>query len=293
MSDNIQLTEDQITKAAESLKELRPAYGAILDFYKQIFIAQEDSKSKVHIDSIQISKEMLSIKAKENFPLINMSEFAIDAKEAGDLLIRICDIIKKAGGDMACTNRAVLKAIEAGKLDQNELFTSLLNEDDAFFEKTAKELEIEKKTLAFVSYSSLKPSLSMCSEQLSACLDKNQPWTKGYCPICGSPPMLSMFEGEAGERFLLCGFCEHKWSSRRLYCPFCDNTDSKTLNYLYSEEEKEYRIDLCDKCKKYIKTIDTRKTERIIYPALEQVATLHLDIKAKELKFKSGIDLAL
>ena len=104
--------------------------------------------------------------------------------------------------------------------------------------------------------------------------------------------MLSMFEGEVGERFLLCGFCWHKWSSKRLYCPFCDNTDNKTLNYLYSEEEKEYRIDLCDKCKKYIKTIDTRKTERIIYPPLEQVATLHLDIKAKEMKYESGIHFA-
>jgi FdhE protein len=102
-----------------------------------------------------------------------------------------------------------------------------------------------------------------------------------------------MFEGEWGERFLLCSFCGHKWSSRRLYCTFCDNTDSITLNYIYSDEEKEYRVDLCDKCKKYIKTIDTRKTERIIYPPLEQVATLHLDTKAKEMRYESGTDVSI
>ena len=289
MSENI--TSNQIMKAVESLKGLRPVYGTILDFYGQIFVAQEDSKSKLHIDPIQISEEMLSIKAEDNFPLINISEFAIDAKEAGDLLIRICDIVKKAGGDMVSTNQTVLKAIEAGTLDQKELFAGLLNEDDAFFENTAKELKIEKKALAFIAYSSLKPSLSMCAEQLSACLDKDKPWGKGYCPICGSPPGLSMFQGE-GERFLFCSFCWHKWASIRIFCPFCENTDAKTLNYLYSEEEKEYRIDLCDKCKKYIKNIDTRKADRIIYPPLELVATLHLDIKAKEIKYESGIDLA-
>ena len=292
MADNIQFTEDQITKAAESLKQFRPAYGAILDFYKQIFIAQEDSKDKIQIDPIQISEEMLSIKADEKFPLINLSEFAIDAKASKLLLIKICGITKASSGDMASSARAILKAIDAEEFDLDSLFSGLIEENDSVFEKTAKKHDIKKGDLAFIVYNSIKPSLSMCAQQLSTYLNKDQPWTKGYCPICGSPVGLSMFEGEGGERFLLCGFCGHKWSSRRLYCPFCDNTDSKALNYLYSEEEKEYRVDLCDKCKKYIKTIDIRKTERIIYPPLEQVATLHLDIKAKEMKYESGIHFA-
>lgn len=293
MADNIQFTEDQMTKAAESLKQLRPAYGAILDFYKQIFIAQEDSKDKIEIDPIQISDEMLSIKADEEFPLVNLSEFAIDAKASKMLLIKICSLTKASSGNMASSAQAILEAIDAEEFDFDSLFLGLLEEDDSVFEKTAKKHDIKKGDLAFIVYNSIKPSLSLCAKQLSTYLDKDKPWTKGYCPICGSPAGFSMFEGEGGERFLLCGFCGHKWSSRRLYCPFCDNTDSKSLNYLYSDEEKEYRVDLCDKCKKYIKTIDTRKTERIIYPPLEHVATLHFDIKAKELKFKSGINFAL
>jgi FdhE protein len=292
MSDNIQFNEDQITKAAELLKELRPAYGAILDFYKQIFIAQEDSKDKIGNDPIQISDEMLSIKANEEFPLINLSEFTIDAKASKMLLIKICGITKESSGDMSSSARAILKAVDAEEFDLDPLFWGLLEEDDNIFEKTAKKYAIKKGDLAFIVYNSIKPSLSLCAEQLSACLDKDKPWGKGYCPICGSPPGLSMFQGE-GERFLFCSFCWHKWSSRRLYCPFCDNTDTKTLNYFFSEDEKEYRVDLCDKCNKYIKTIDTRKTERIIYPPFEQVATLHLDIKAKEMKYESGIDVSL
>jgi FdhE protein len=292
MSDNIQFNEDQITKAAESLKELRPAYGAILDFYKQIFIAQEDSKDKIQIDPIQISEEMLSIKADEEFPLVNLSEFAIDTKASKMLLIKICGITKESSGDMASSARTILKAIDAEEFDLDSLFFGLLEEDDSIFEKTAKKHAIKKGDLAFIVYNSIKPSLSLCAEQLSAYLDKDQPWTKGYCPICGSHPGLSMFQGE-GERFLFCSFCWYKWASNRIFCPFCDNTDTKTLNYFFSEDEKEYRVDLCDKCKKYIKTIDSRKTERIIYPPIEQVATLHLDIKAKEMKYESGIDVSL
>jgi len=283
MSDNIQFNEDQM---------LRPAYGAILDFYKQIFIAQEDSKDKIQIDPIQISEEMLSIKADEKFPLINLSEFAIDTKASKMLLIKICGITKESSGDMASSARTILKAIDAEEFDLDSLFFGLLEEDDSIFEKTAKKHAIKKGDLAFIVYNSIKPSLSLCAEQLSAYLDKDQPWTKGYCPICGSHPGLSMFQGE-GERFLFCSFCWYKWASNRIFCPFCDNTDTKTLNYFFSEDEKEYRVDLCDKCKKYIKTIDSRKTERIIYPPIEQVATLHLDIKAKEMKYESGIDVSL
>ncbi len=293
MADNIEITEDQITKAAESLKQLRPAYGAILDFYKQIFIVQEDAKNKLQIDPIQISDEMLAIKANEEFPLVNLSEFVIDTKASKMLLIKICSIIKASSGDMASSARAILEAIDTEEFDFDSLFVGLLEEDDFVFEKTAKKHNIKKSDLAFIVYNSIKSSLSICAQQLSTYLDKDQPWTKGYCPICGSPPVLSMFEGDGGERFLLCSFCGYKWSSRRLYCPFCDNTDSKTLNYLYSDEEKEYRADLCDKCKKYIKTIDTRKTERIIYPPFEHIATLHLDIKAKEMEFESSINFTL
>jgi len=290
MTDKKQFTSDQIERAAESLMDLRSAYRAILDFYKQIFIAQENSKKDIHIDPIQISEEMLSIKADEEFPLINLSEFAIDVKASRLLLIKICNIVKETNENMAFTANTILKAIDDGEFDSDSLFFGLIKEDDSVFEETAEKYSIKKADLGFIIYNSIKPSLSLCAEQLSTHLEKNQPWSKGYCPVCGSHPSLSIFEGEGGARFLFCGFCGHKWSSKRLYCPFCDNMDSDTLGYLYSEQEGEYRIDLCEKCKKYIKTIDIRKTNRMIYPPFEQVATLHLDIKAAEMGFKSGID---
>ena len=59
----------------------------------------------------------------------------------------------------------------------------------------------------------------------------------------------------------------------------------------YSEEDKEARVDLCNQCKKYIKTVDIREVERLVYPALEHISNLHLDIKAQEMGFSSCMDL--
>ncbi len=127
---------------------------------------------------------------------------------------------------------------------------------------------------------------------MAAYLKPDEPWSKGYCPICGSAPILS-FLADAGARTLICGFCWHDWQARRVYCPFCENTDNAKLQYLYNEEETDLRIDVCDKCKRYLKSVDTRKADRLIYPPLEQITTLHLDMKAREEGFEPGIKLYL
>jgi FdhE protein len=150
------------------------------------------------------------------------------------------------------------------------------------------EYGIDKQVLAFIVFNSLKPSLHMFAQNLSeAYLKDAGAWEKGYCPVCGSTPELSIFE-ENGKRFLICGFCGHKWASRRIYCPFCENSDHETLHYFDIEGEEEHRADVCDKCKKYIKTTDVKKTTRLVYPPLEYQATPYIDLMIEEMGFKAG-----
>ena len=49
--------------------------------------------------------------------------------------------------------------------------------------------------------------------------------------------------------------------------------------------------DACASCRKYIKTVDTRVLGRRSYPPLEQIASLHLDIKAAEAGYAAGIPI--
>ena len=291
MPSNFALTSDQIKIAVESIKMNKPVYTDMLDFYGRIFEAQEVSKSRLQIQPLQISQEMCTVKAREKFPLIEIKEFLYDESEAGKLFLVICNLAKEVNPRLAADAAAILKAVDI-IIKPAELFSGLLNGDDLFYEKIAGELKITGATLGFISYSSLKPSLSVCADQLSSYLNTAEPWLKGYCPICGSPPVLSILEG-GGDRSLICSFCWHPWSVKRVFCPFCENHDSKTQHYFYDEGEKEFRVDLCDSCKKYLKNIDSRETERMIYPPLEQIASLHLDYKAKEMGYESGILLSM
>lgn len=291
MTLNLTLTSDQIKHAVETTKKDKPVFSEILDFYGRIFEFQELSKSRIQIKPPLISEEILAVKAREKFPLIEIKEFVLDEAEAGNLFNLICNFAEESNPRLAADAGAILKAI--GKtINAGELFNSLLDGEEHLYHKIAGEIGVSATTLAFFSYNSILPSLSVCADQLSIYLDREEPWLKGYCPICGSPPILSHLDLD-GDRSLICSFCWQPWSVKRIYCPFCDNHNSKTLHYFYSEEEDKLRVDLCDGCKKYLKTLDARNTESIIYPPLEQISSLHLDYKARELGYESGIRLFL
>jgi len=286
------ITAEQIKRAVKDIKALRPAYEGILAFYEKLFLVQEASKKHIHLQPIKISEDLLSVKRKNGFSLIARKDFTVDIKAYEALLKEICRLAGEANEVLTHAGVKLMDALDRGTVDAPTLLSKTLSEDDIYFDETAKSLEIDKEVLLFMADASIRPSLSLCAEQLATYIDKDILWGKGYCPVCGSPPAISILCGE-GERFLFCSFCDHEWHSQRIYCPFCENKDQKTLHYFFSKEEEEYRVDVCDQCRRYIKTIDTRKIKRPVYPFVEQVATLHLDMLAQNQGLQSGHPLWL
>lgn len=289
MTSYLALTAEQVKKAVESVKKSKPVYAEILEFYGGVFEAQENCKGRLQIEPLQLSEALQTARAREQLPLIEIGEFIFDNKESAALFLTLSHLAVEANPDLSAAAKVIIAAV--GKtIKPDELFEGLLKGNEALFENIVDELEIEKPVLGFLTYNSLKPSIGACAEQLAVYLNPNEPWLQGYCPVCGSAPILSLLEDE-GQRKLVCSFCWHLWSAKRVHCPYCDSSQNKDLHYFYSEEEKDTRVDVCDNCKKYIKTLDTRKVERLIYPPLEQISTIHLDIKAQEMGFEPGIKL--
>lgn len=286
------MTVDRIKEAVAAIKAERPVYEELLDFYEKVFLAQEAARGHVQVEPIQISEERLSIKRKEALPLVNREEFAIDIQSSEALLREICRVAMETNEVLAEAGAQMAGAVDKGVLEASTLFSRILRQDKTYLKEAAHQLDIDKKLLSFFVYNSIRPSLCHCAEQLATYLEKDPPWEKGYCPICGSPPELSIL-GDEGDRSLVCSFCSHAWQAQRIYCPFCDNKDHKTLQYFFSEEETNYRVDVCDVCKKYLKTVDTRKMKHPVYPLVEQISTLHLDLLAQEQGLERGSSLWL
>ena len=159
--------------------------------------------------------------------------------------------------------------------------------DESYVKKISGEFDIDEAILQFLIHMSIKPSVIAQVETLRDSADTKN-WLRGYCPLCGSLPSISELKHE-GQRFFLCSFCDFQWQGERLRCPFCENNDHNKLHYFYSEGQEAYRVDLCDNCNQYIKTVDSRKLAYEPNLDLEDIVTLHLDILAVEKGYRRPV----
>jgi FdhE protein len=279
---------EKLKKEIERHKEKNPAYEKILDFYKKVREKQLDVTPALSIAPIEAKDDVRALQAKEGFPLINKEDFTIDIPSSVLLFESLSTIAKDATSTMNEDIQKIEKAVTDNKLHLDELL--LKHSDNVYQEEISEELKINKPILQFLIHMSILPSIHANVELLKDHIDLKN-WIRGYCPICGSLPNMSELKGEGGKRHFLCSFCGcgFIWPSQRLKCPFCDNQDHKKLHFFYAEGGEALRVDLCEQCKQYIKTVDTRKLAYEPDLDIEDIATIHLDILASEKGFKSPV----
>ena len=282
---------DKCQRAVAALKKCRPSsYEPLLEFYGQMFSLQEEALLRVEIPLIELSKELLQVKIRSHFPLISLQDFPIDLKESEALFVKLCQLSMTAQDGLKVAAERLKAAIDQGRVPVAEVLEGLLAENEVLGE-TAEKLGVEAQSLAFIAYHSIRPSIVKSAVRMATHLEAYADWQKGYCPVCGSSAGLSVLDGE-GKREMACSFCWHRWPVNRACCPSCgDRAGQQGLAYFYSDEEKEYRVETCAACKLYFKTIDMREMGRPLYLPLEQLATLHLDVKAQELGFSSLLQI--
>jgi FdhE protein len=276
---------EKLKERIQQIKKKRPGYGEILDFYQKVKEAQNKVKASLKINPIKLKKEWKELLAKEGFSLIQKEDFPLDIETSAKLFQTLCQIGKDANLHMAEEVRKIKEIIDNKRIDLKKLLKKGLKEQR--IEQVAGEFGLDKKVFSFLIQNSIRSSIEAGVERLRSDLDP-ETWLKGYCPMCGSLPSLSLLKEEVGKRYLFCSYCGYQWRIDRLYCPFCNNKEQESLHYLYAEGEEAYRIDLCDKCHQYIKTIDYRNLEESD-PVLEDLATLHLDILASQKGYKRPV----
>jgi FdhE protein len=111
-------------------------------------------------------------------------------------------------------------------------------------------------------------------------------WQRGYCPVCGAWPSLTEMRGIERERRLRCGCCSADWPLPVLHCAFCDELDHGKLGLLQPEgEEQLWRVETCETCHGYLKSVTTYATLSIRTLVLLDVTTIPLDLVAQDRRY--------
>ena len=103
------------------------------------------------------------------------------------------------------------------------------------------------------------------------------------CPFCGSKPVAAILrpEGDGANRSLLCCLCFTEWDFRRLLCPHCGEEDKDKLPVYIAEEFPHIRVEACDTCRTYIKSVDLTRNGLAV-PEVDELASISLDFWAAQ-----------
>jgi FdhE protein len=119
--------------------------------------------------------------------------------------------------------------------------------------------------------------------QVGALLPPVFPMTVCRCPRCNSLPVLGVLrpEGDGGKRFLQCSFCSQEWEFRRILCAQCGEEQEQKLPVYIAEQFPHLRVECCDTCKRYLRTVDLTKDGNAV-PVVDDLAAIPLSLWAQE-----------
>ncbi len=107
--------------------------------------------------------------------------------------------------------------------------------------------------------------------------------TYAVCPYCHRKPGFGVLRqmGEGAARSLVCGFCLAEWDFRRIVCPGCGEGNERKLAVFSASDFDYIRVECCNTCKTYIKTVDLTKNGRA-EPLVDELVSAPLDLWAAE-----------
>jgi FdhE protein len=103
------------------------------------------------------------------------------------------------------------------------------------------------------------------------------------CPLCSCAPVAGVLRevGHGARRALVCARCGHEWRYDRVFCPACGEHEFGALPVYTADPFQHVRVEACDCCHRYLKTIDLTRDGQAI-PQVDDVASLPLDLWARE-----------
>lgn len=265
-----------VVEDAPELKEAAMVYGAILPLMRDAVI---------DVKPLAMSPELVSVELAQGQPVLAAMEVELDGRAVGDLLQDLAAAVAARGEtagqqgdrDMAAAARSISRAVAEGRLDMSTLLPEVAAGNVGPVREAARGMDLEPALLWLLAQTSLMPALFAARRQLTR-LVEGAGWEKGTCPVCGAWPVFGELQGNNLAKHLRCGRCGADWRFRRLQCHRCGNEDHSTLGLLYPEGrgDKE-RIEVCDRCKGYLKVITSFSPTPPEMLPVEDLATAFLD----------------
>ncbi|MDX1524533.1 MAG: formate dehydrogenase accessory protein FdhE [Anaerolineae bacterium] len=245
---------ERVISALDELIDDNPELEKAVDFYEELLPLLYAARPT--LDGLTLNIEAAQAKLREGVPLL-WGEFrtadTLAVEPDLELFMTLCRLATE-GGNQA--GEILMRAVLDGELNLKAALSHTLTLDRAGLTTLARSLNVDLDLLEATTRYVLSPITWAYAGAFDQALDFGH-WQRGYCPVCGDWPVLGELRGRDRLRYLRCGRCGLGWKFKRLQCVWCDNTNKKELSFLFDPDQPTWRVEICDYCRGYVKTIIT------------------------------------
>jgi formate dehydrogenase accessory protein FdhE len=263
---------------AEELAQSMPHVRDVMAFYKEVLKWQRD-----------LSNLITTAGANQGLTGYFEDDHSLFVNSFDSLL----EMVRRRGSTALATQAEKLAAARNDwKALLVEYWNGELDPEKSFFPRACLQPYLER-----LAEMRTPPADSRLVEPLTTEVEeKDAARPRRVCPFCGRKPQLAALSNETdvsdlsvgsvdgGRRFLTCGDCLTSWPFQRVACVNCLEEDPYKLSYYRAEAIPEIRVECCDTCRRYIKTIDLTRNNACV-PPVDELAAIPLDLWARQQEY--------
>ena len=270
-------TNSKILRKLEEWKVKEDVDPNFIEFYRRLLRIQSRAKRRIGIPKPGLTSQTISERIEHGLPLVGCDDIALDWSLLQDIFAEVTGALAtypELFGEFPQS----LKEPESRPSLSKEMVKAWF--EGASLPPLTEADDVSEHLLETIIHATLNPFLVSYSKALLGLVNQER-WRRGYCPICGGNPDFAFLDKERGARWLLCSRCDAEWLFQRLECPYCGTHDQDALAY-FTDDEGLYRLYVCERCKRYLKTIDLRQAKSEVLLPLERLFTFNIDAQAQE-----------
>ena len=244
----------------ERLSRERPEWRHWLTLYERTLrVGEEPTWRLLHVQA--------EPSRSASDPLLHGAAIFLDLRAAGRYVRRFVE--------------DALSETPAEDLDGLALMRAAIDPNRERIGELAEAARLPAERLATLAELATGPLMRAAGERLAREIPEG--WTQGYCPVCGAWPTFAEMRGLDRQRRLRCSRCGGDWRRDVLHCAYCGERDhARQKAFGVEGEEESRRVEACDACKGYTKAIATLTATPATKLALEDLASVEMDLVALE-----------
>jgi FdhE protein len=279
---------DRLYRRLDELAVARPDLDRALNLQRTLLSRQIDLLEILRsggLPGLALPSGYVAAKLKRGIPVLHAEPVPLPAQVFALSAREFCGHLSTGGGgDLAS---ALGQALDARTLDGTALLSACFGRDQRRVRLMASHAGVSPDLawlvaeLALAPFAYLLQRRALASGQ-AAVVQAIALWDRGFCPACGSWP--AVLEGAAAPH-LICSFCAARWQLSSDRCVYCGHDGESFITAAPDPEHTDRRVQLCGECGGYAKALDLRTPIEFPLVAVEDLASMDLDMIAMERKY--------